>query len=101
MLNKYFFNMGKKCTKCEGNNGSYLGKIVDATINEVPKGRKREDGSNTRDEDASFPKKNSRSYHGYKGHIPTDTKGKFIQAVFTSTSIILSLYSLKFHRRNC
>ena len=42
------------------------GKIVDATINEVPKGRKREDGSNTRDEDASFTKKNSRSYHGYK-----------------------------------
>ena len=62
------------------------GKIVDATIHEVPKGRKREDGTSTRDPEASFTKKNNRSYHGYKGHMSTDTRGKFIQKVFTSTA---------------
>jgi len=62
------------------------GKIVDATISEVPKGRKREDNTSTRDAEASFTKKNNRSYHGYKGHLSTDTKGKFIQLVFTSTA---------------
>jgi transposase, IS5 family len=62
------------------------GKSVDATISEVPKGRKREDGTSTRDTEASFTKKNNRSYHGYKGHLSTDTKGKFIQKVFTSTA---------------
>ena len=62
------------------------GKSVDATISEVSKGRKREDGTSTRDPEASFTKKNNRSYHGYKGHMSTDTKGKFIQKVFTSTA---------------
>lgn len=62
------------------------GKIVDATISEVPKGRKKDDGSSTRDEEASFTKKNGRTYHGYKGHMSTDTKGKFIQACYTSTA---------------
>lgn len=62
------------------------GKIVDATMSEVPKGRKREDGSTTRDEEASFTKKNGKTYHGYKGHFSTDTKGKFIQMVYTSTA---------------
>lgn len=62
------------------------GKIVDATISEVPKGRKREDGTSTRDSEASFTKKNARSYHGYKAHVSTDTKGKFIQRVFTSAA---------------
>lgn len=62
------------------------GKSVDATISEVPKGRKREDGTSTRDPEASFTKKNNRTYHGYKGHMSTDTKGKFIQKVFTSTA---------------
>lgn len=55
------------------------GKIVDATICETPKGRKRKDGTTTRDDDAGFTKKNGRGYHGYKGHIATDTKGKFIE----------------------
>jgi IS5 family transposase len=62
------------------------GKSVDATISEVPKGRKQGDGTSTRDPDASFTKKNNRTYHGYKGHMSTDTKGKFIQKVFTSTA---------------
>jgi len=62
------------------------GKSVDATISEVPKGRKREDGTSTRDPEASFTKKNDRTYHGYKGHMSTDTKGKYIRKVFTSTA---------------
>ena len=61
-------------------------KSVDATISEVPKGRKKKDGTSTRDTDASFTSKNNRSYHGYKGHISTDTKGKYIQKVHTSTA---------------
>ena len=62
------------------------GKSVDATISEVPKGRKREDGSSTRDTEASFTKKNNRTFHGYKGHVSTDTNGKYIRKVFTSTA---------------
>ena len=62
------------------------GKSVDATITEVPKGRKRKDGSNTRDPEASFTKKNNRSYHGYKGHNATDTMGDFILKTHTSTA---------------
>lgn len=62
------------------------GKIVDATIIEVPKGRKREDGTSTRDPEASFTKKNGRTYHGYKSHVSTDTTGTFILADHTSTA---------------
>src|SRR5690606_17323298 len=51
------------------------GKIVDATLIEVPKGRKKEDGTSTRDPEASFTKKNGRTYHGYKNHVGTDTTG--------------------------
>jgi IS5 family transposase len=51
------------------------GTIVDATIIEAPRGRKREDGTSTRDEEASYTKKNDRTYHGYKGHIATDRNG--------------------------
>jgi transposase, IS5 family len=62
------------------------GKSVDATIKEVPKGRKKKCGISTRDEDASFTKKGGRTYHGYKGHVSTDTKGKYIQKVHISTA---------------
>ncbi len=62
------------------------GRSVDATISEVSKGRKREDGTSTRDEDASFTKKGGKTYHGYKGHVSTDTKGKYIQKIHTSTA---------------
>jgi IS5 family transposase len=51
------------------------GTCVDATIIETSRGRKREDGSNTRDETASYTKKNNRTYHGFKAHIATDTNG--------------------------
>lgn len=48
------------------------GSLVDATIIEQSRGSKRDDGSSTRDADASFTKKHGRSYHGYKGHINAD-----------------------------
>ena len=51
------------------------GTCVDATIIETSRGRKREDGSNTRDKTASYTKKNNRTYHGFKAHIATDTNG--------------------------
>jgi transposase, IS5 family len=61
-------------------------KSVDATITEVPKWRKKWDWTSTRDTDASFTKKNWRSYHWYKWHVSTDTKWKFIKACYTSTA---------------
>ena len=51
------------------------GTLVDATIVEAPLGRTGKDGSFTRDQDASHTYKHKRSYHGYKGHIATDTNG--------------------------
>jgi transposase, IS5 family len=51
------------------------GTLVDATIIEQARGRKREDGTSTRDSDASFTKKNGETYHGYKGHIAADSGG--------------------------
>ncbi|AQT70306.1 Transposase DDE domain protein [Anaerohalosphaera lusitana] len=60
------------------------GTCVDATIVEAPRGRKRADGSNTRDAEAGFTKKNGRSYHGYKAHIATDTNGMVKDYRFSS-----------------
>ncbi len=59
------------------------GTIVDATILEAPRGTKKtvveDDGTttvtSTRDQDASFTHKHGRSYHGFKLHIATDTRG--------------------------
>jgi len=48
------------------------GTLVDATIIEQARGSKRDDGTSTRDADASFTKKHGRGYHGYKGHIAAD-----------------------------
>jgi len=64
------------------------GHIQDGTIIEAPKGRKKPDGSSTRDREASFTKKNARTYHGYKGHIQTASKGPFIlNATYTTASV--------------
>jgi len=51
------------------------GSIVDATIVEQSRGSKRDDGTSTRDPEASFTKKNGRTYHGYKGHVNADRGG--------------------------
>jgi len=63
------------------------GTCVDATIIEAPKGRKRPDGSNTRDTEADFTKKHGRSYHGYKAHIATDTRGIIKDYRFTDAKV--------------
>ncbi|MFH1252919.1 MAG: IS5 family transposase [Candidatus Uhrbacteria bacterium] len=55
------------------------GTIVDATIIEAPKGKKRNDGTNTRDKDAGFTKKNGRCHHGYKIHDGSDVQGQFLK----------------------
>lgn len=51
------------------------GTLVDATIIEQSRGQRRDDGTSSRDPEASFTKKNGRSYHGYKGHIAADRSG--------------------------
>ena len=51
------------------------GTLVDATIVEAPRGHVRDDGSSTRDPQASYTKKGDRSYHGYKAHIASDRRG--------------------------
>ena len=56
------------------------GTIVDATILSTPKGTKTKDASgevvkDTRDPQAGFTKKHGKSYHGYKAHVATDTRG--------------------------
>lgn len=48
------------------------GSLVDATIIEQSRGRTRDDGTSTRDPEASFTRKNGETYHGYKGHINAD-----------------------------
>jgi len=62
------------------------GTIVDATVVDAPKGRKREDGTNTRDKDAGFTKKNGKTFHGYKAHVGSDTKGQFIENVIVTSA---------------
>jgi len=51
------------------------GTLVDAMIVEQARGRKRDDGTSTRDPEASFTKKNGETYHGYKGSIAADSSG--------------------------
>lgn len=60
------------------------GTMVDATIIEQSTGHKREDGSSTRDEDASFTKKHGVTHHGYKGHIACDLSGIVTDYRFTT-----------------
>jgi IS5 family transposase len=49
------------------------GTLVDALIVEQARGEKRDDGSSTRDPEASFTKKNGETRHGYKGSIAADS----------------------------
>lgn len=64
------------------------GHIQDGSLIEAPKGKKNKYGENTRDKDATFTKKNGQAYHGYKGHIETNTKGDFIlNTTFTTASV--------------
>ena len=51
------------------------GTCVDATIIEAPRGRKRSDGTSTKDKTASYTKKHGTIHHGFKAHIATDRNG--------------------------
>ncbi len=51
------------------------GTCVDATIIEAPRGRKRSDGTSTKDRTASYTKKHGTVHHGFKAHIATDRNG--------------------------
>jgi IS5 family transposase len=55
------------------------GSLVDAMLIEQARGSKRrggrDDGTSTRDPEASFTKKNGETYHGYKGSINADRSG--------------------------
>ena len=62
------------------------GTLVDATIIEQSCGKKRDDGTSTRDEEASFTKKHGRTYHGYKGHIAADKSGIVTDYRFSAAS---------------
>lgn len=48
------------------------GTLVDATIFEAPRGWLRDDGTSTRDPDASSTSKHGVPHHGYKGHLAVD-----------------------------
>lgn len=63
------------------------GTIVDATIIEQSRGRKREDGTHTRDEDSSFTSKNGRAYHGYKAHVAVDLGGLITGCELTTAKV--------------
>jgi IS5 family transposase len=51
------------------------GTLVDATIIEQSRGHRRDDGTSTRDPEASFTQKGGETYHGCKGHIAADRGG--------------------------
>jgi IS5 family transposase len=48
------------------------GSLIDATIIEQSRGSTRDDGTSTRDPEASFTQKHGQTRHGYKGHINAD-----------------------------
>lgn len=62
------------------------GTLVDATIIEQSRGAKREDGTSTRDEEASFTRKHGRTYFGYKGHVAVDRSGIVTDCRFSGAS---------------
>lgn len=63
------------------------GTLVDATILEAPRGRRRDDGVNTRDPEASFTKKHGKTYHGYKAHIAADRRGLITGYVYDTAKV--------------
>lgn len=68
------------------------GTLVDATIIEAPLGRTGKDGTFTRDKDAAHTFKHKRPYHGYKGHIATDTNGIIKDYRFSAANEHDSIY---------
>lgn len=62
------------------------GSLVDAMIVEQSRGSKRDDGTSTRDPEASFTKKNGETYHGYKGSINADRSALVVDYRFSDAA---------------
>jgi transposase, IS5 family len=62
------------------------GALVDATIIEQSRGSKRDDGTSTRDPEASFTAKGGRTYHGYKGSINADRSALVVDYRFSDAA---------------
>lgn len=62
------------------------GSLVDAMIVEQARGSKRDDGTSTRDPEASFTKKNGETYHGYKGSINADRSALVVDYRFSDAA---------------
>lgn len=60
--------------------------MQDWTIIEAPKWKKNKEWKNTRDKEASFTKKNWRTYHWFKWHIETSSKWDFIMNTTYTTA---------------
>lgn len=63
------------------------GTIVDATVIEQSRGRRRSDGTHTRDEEASYTKKHGQIRHGYKAHVASGLDGVISDCEMTTASV--------------
>jgi len=62
------------------------GALVDATIIEQSRGSTRDDGTSTRDPEASFTQKHARTHHGYKGSINADRSAIVVDYRFSDAA---------------
>jgi IS5 family transposase len=62
------------------------GTLVDATIIEASLGKKRPDGTTTRDPAATTTYKHGRTYNGFKAHVATDKRGVIKDYVFDTAA---------------
>jgi IS5 family transposase len=62
------------------------GTIVDATIIEQSRGRKRDDGTSTRDPEASYTKHHDQIHHGYKLHAAVELDSGLIRRLSFTTA---------------
>lgn len=64
------------------------GTLVDATIIQAPRGRTTEDGlGHSKEPAATYTKKHGRTYHGYKAHVATDTRGIIVDYVYDTAKV--------------
>jgi IS5 family transposase len=62
------------------------GSLIDATIIEQSRGSTRDDGTSTRDPEASFTQKHGQTRHGYKGHINADRSAIVVDYRFSDAA---------------
>ena len=63
------------------------GTIVDATVICQSRGRKRKDGTSTRDTEASYTKKHGQIMHGYKAHVASSLNGIITDCDMTTAKV--------------